>query len=960
MATVQKTSKINFYKFVQVKEPSSAAVRNDSSAQIALSINSSTKAINNLGATVNSIAKIMDGLKSIAIGQLEAEKLKSKSFTAQYTKPQKKEKEGGGLELPSIKTPSFLEGLLNILGGLFKAVVITPVLEWLADERNKKRVEDAITAIWKVVKFVADFTKWGVTSIVDGLYDLLKDDASPLERFGGLIKGLTGLGGMMLGIRWLTNPGNIIRDFGGVLKFFNKNLFNARAGMIRRMGALGLAVGAGVLIYKGVESFNDMRENNPAMPGPDEVNAAAEEKAKGGSVKKLPQKANGGWINGPQSGYPVSLDGGRSTSFIGHGKEYVARKANGGAFVVPFDTPFTQRNPHLTQKRIGEAKSQGFDLPGFAAGGNLNKQIYLHWTAGSYNHKAGPYHATVQGNSKIYRHLPYTARTGHTYNRNSGNVGLSVATMGGRPWVDYPPKEAQIDAMMLEAANIAKKWGWKPSDVNIKRVMTHAEAGSNKDGRRMHDNYGPVMWGGNGERWDWLHLKRGDKPGTGGDKLRQKMKKFMGDKNAKEVPEAGGLSASDAMEGGGTRMTDIALTLEGTAKDLVGGDGNFLAELNRVAKALKIHPADLLGLMASESGLDPKAQNKSGATGLIQFMPDTAAELGTSTSALKNMTRAEQMKYVEKFLKKTLHGVPVRGSHVSAGNLYTAVYLPAFAAKDESYIVAKKGGFSDSWGHHPAAWYSHNKGLDLNNDGAITIGELGKRIADKKKEFGIKGGTMTIPGSSISTVSPADHEDSTINPSGGNYGNSILGKVSPTAGMFGEDVYGRHRVGSRASGAQSSGRSGSDNTAGRGGGASNVNRANGAATVGTGAGSTISPSDRREKAQLQEATQQRNMARQMMNQKTQEMISTALDAVGKQNGANAQVIALAQQTIQQVMAQSQPPAQPQFIPTGNAGGGGISASGIGRAIGGNVGAAVGGATASILNSTNNPLRGIFR
>jgi len=960
MATVQKTSKINFYKFVQVKEPSSAAVKGDSSAEVAKSINSSTKAINNLGATVNSIVKIMDGLKAVAIGQLEAEKLKSKSFKAQYTTPQKKEKEGGGIALPSLKTPSFLEGLLNILGGLFRVAVITPVLEWLADERNKKQVEDAVTAIWRVVKFVADFTKWGVTSVIDGLYNLLKEDASPLERFGGLIQGLTGLGGILLGIRWLTNPGNIIRDFGGVLRFFHKNLLSSRAGMIRRMGALGLAVGAGVLIYKGVTSFNDMRENDPAIPSPEEVNAAAQQQARGGNVKQPPKRAQGGWINGPQSGYPVSLDGGRSTSFIGHGKEYVARKANGGAFVVPFDTPFTQRNPHLTQKRIGEARSQGFDLPGFAAGGNLNKQIYLHWTAGSYNHKAGPYHATVQGSGKIYRHLPYTARTGHTYNRNSGNVGLSAATMGGRAWVDYPPKETQIDAMMLEAANIAKKWGWKPSDVNIKRVMTHAEAGSNKDGRRMHDNYGPVAWGGTGERWDWFHLKKTDKPGTGGDKLRQKMKKFMGDPNAKEVPEAGGLSASDAMQGGGTKMTDIPLTLEGQAKDLIGGDGNFLYEVRRVADALKIHPADLLGLMASESGLDPKAQNKSGATGLIQFMPDTAAGLGTSTGALKNMTRTEQMKYVEKFLKKTLKGVPLKDGKVSAGNLYTAVYLPAFAAKDPSYIVAKKGGFTDDWGNHPAAWYTHNKGLDLNNDGAITIAELGKRIAEKKKEFGIKGGTMSIPASSVSTVSPADHEDSNISPSGGNYGNSILGKVSPTAGMFGEDVYGRHRVGSRSQ--ASGGRSGGNNQAGPSGGASNVNRAGGAntgATIGNGPGSTISPSERRERAQLQEATQQRNMARQMMNQKSQEMISTALDAVGKQNGANAQVIALAQQTIAQIMSQSQPPAQPQFIPTGGTGGG-MSASGIGRAIGGNVGAAIGGATASVLNSTNNPLRGIFR
>ena len=81
--------------------------------------------------------------------------------------------------------------------------------------------------------------------------------------------------------------------------------------------------------------------------------------AKGGLFK------SGGWIQGPQSGYPVSLDGGRSTSFIGHGTEWVGAKkmASGGAYVVPFDTPATRQRPGLTKTRLGEAKRQGYSLP---------------------------------------------------------------------------------------------------------------------------------------------------------------------------------------------------------------------------------------------------------------------------------------------------------------------------------------------------------------------------------------------------------------------------------------------------------------------------------------------------------------------------------------------------------------------------------------------------------------------
>ena len=40
----------------------------------------------------------------------------------------------------------------------------------------------------------------------------------------------------------------------------------------------------------------------------------------------------------------------------------------------------------------------------------------------------------------------------------------------------------------------------------------------------------------------------------------------------------------------------------------------------------------------------------SGATGLIQFMPNTAEGLGTSTGELAGMSRARQMHYVEKYL----------------------------------------------------------------------------------------------------------------------------------------------------------------------------------------------------------------------------------------------------------------------------------------------------------------------
>ena len=56
--------------------------------------------------------------------------------------------------------------------------------------------------------------------------------------------------------------------------------------------------------------------------------------------------------------------------------------------------------------------------------------------------------------------------------------------------------------------------------------MTHAEAASNRDGRWMHDTYGPVIWGGTGERWDLLQLSKNGST-DGGDQLRHRIQALL-------------------------------------------------------------------------------------------------------------------------------------------------------------------------------------------------------------------------------------------------------------------------------------------------------------------------------------------------------------------------------------------------------------------------------------------------
>ena len=143
--------------------------------------------------------------------------------------------------------------------------------------------------------------------------------------------------------------------------------------------------------------------------------------------------------------------------------------------------------------------------------------IYLHWTATGYDWiRPGHYHRIIGGDGRVHRLHALTADLpAHTWRRNSNSVALACACMGGRPdpWLQ-PPTEAQLTGMCAEAARILHGWGLTPDQVSLQRVMTHAEAASNRDGRVMHDNYGPVIWGGTGERWDLLQLER-DGPTNG-------------------------------------------------------------------------------------------------------------------------------------------------------------------------------------------------------------------------------------------------------------------------------------------------------------------------------------------------------------------------------------------------------------------------------------------------------------
>jgi hypothetical protein len=149
----------------------------------------------------------------------------------------------------------------------------------------------------------------------------------------------------------------------------------------------------------------------------------------------------------------------------------------------------------------------------------------------------------------------------------------------------------------------------------------------------------------------------------------------------------------------------------------------FIEKVKDVARYLWVIPEHLMFLMWFETGhtLNSHIQNSIGATGLIQFMPDTARYLGTTTEALKNMSNVEQMNWVQKDLSR------FRYEYQDWLDLYCGIFWPAAVGKPDTFritsdIVAKE-----------------NPLFDINKDGDIEKSEIRvallKQIPNEYKKY---------------------------------------------------------------------------------------------------------------------------------------------------------------------------------------------------------------------------------
>jgi len=170
-------------------------------------------------------------------------------------------------------------------------------------------------------------------------------------------------------------------------------------------------------------------------------------------------------------------------------------------------------------------------------------------------------------------------------------------------------------------------------------------------------------------------------------------------------------------------------------KALVGGvkksgaalkEPEFMKRLQQVSDRLGIEKEVLLKVMKFESGLDPQAVNSmSKATGLIQFMPRTAAGLGTSVEELYNMTATDQLNFVEKYYKQ--NGVK---PGATVGDLYILTFMPAAANKPDNFVLGNVNG-GRVFNLDAGRVYAQNKIFDQNGDGIFTKADVVNTINQK-------------------------------------------------------------------------------------------------------------------------------------------------------------------------------------------------------------------------------------
>lgn len=135
---------------------------------------------------------------------------------------------------------------------------------------------------------------------------------------------------------------------------------------------------------------------------------------------------------------------------------------------------------------------------------------------------------------------------------------------------------------------------------------------------------------------------------------------------------------------------------------------DYKQNLLRVSNLLGIPPAWLDTCIYIESKRNLQAVNtSSNATGLIQFMPATARDLGTTVEQIKQMNYDQQFDLIYLYFQKNLRGREVKRPF----DIYLIIFYPAYFGHSLDTVF-------------PQNVYNQNKGLDYDKNGQLSVRDI--------------------------------------------------------------------------------------------------------------------------------------------------------------------------------------------------------------------------------------------
>ena len=131
--------------------------------------------------------------------------------------PKKKKSKIGGTDVLGIgrKIRGATTKVFGDIFGMFGDILQFAVLDWISKPENKEKIQTIVKVAGEIFKWIDKVVTFGIDTALTGISELVTPGNSITERLGGFLK----IFGVLLGLRWLTNPFKIIKDLRRAIKF---------------------------------------------------------------------------------------------------------------------------------------------------------------------------------------------------------------------------------------------------------------------------------------------------------------------------------------------------------------------------------------------------------------------------------------------------------------------------------------------------------------------------------------------------------------------------------------------------------------------------------------------------------------------------------------------------------------------------------------------------------------------